>query len=83
MVMLKLPILDFPKRIFKDTPRPRVFAELLNTSPQKFFLEMDMVKLVIGGVLVASSTKCSVVNHHFTVKIKKSFSKISNTKSQN
>jgi hypothetical protein len=43
---------------------------------------MDTVKPVIGGVLEVSFMKCSAVNHHSTVKIKKSFSKISNTRSQ-
>ena len=79
MVMSRLLTLDCPRRILLDQMRQRVFAELLSTLLQRFCRDRVMERHQIGGLSEESFMKCCVVNHLSTIRIKRSFSEISNT----
>ena len=70
MDMSKLQILDSQRKTFRDTMRPRVFAELQSIWLRRSSWETDMVRLLTGGRLEVSSTRCFADSHLSTAKIR-------------
>ena len=79
MVMWRLPILACRRKIFKGMTKGRVFVERLNIWHPRFCWIKVMVKRRTGGRLEESYMRCFAVSHHFTARIRKSYSEISST----